>query len=116
MTLWVRFPENLIVATDTRIRQAQTVAVSTLDSESRPSSPVGAKRSAAVEVERALPDIRTRLTTRYGDLGTAAVDDCLSAAVEASASFRLQEFRSILVERQADRNLRRLREKRASLG
>jgi len=68
-------------------------------------------RSGAGDLERAVPGIRARLKARYDELGAAAVDACLSAAISASASFRLQEFRVILVERHAERDLRQLRQR-----
>jgi hypothetical protein len=67
-------------------------------------------RAGAGDLERAVPGIRARLKARYDELGATAVDECLSGAINASASFRLQEFRVILVERHAERDLRRLRQ------
>lgn len=76
----------------------------------RPSCP-REEHADAVQLERALPDMRARLNARYSEFGAAAVDACLSRAVDASVSFRLHEFRTILVERQAERDLRRLRQR-----
>lgn len=95
---------------------ASMTGASTTDDESRASSRRSEVRCGAVELERALPIIRARLNARYDELGALLVDACLSAAVNASASFRLQEFRVILVERQADRALRELRQRPARRG
>ena len=69
-----------------------------------------------VDLERAVPDIRSRLEARHHELRRAEVDACLSGAIAASRAFRLQEFRVILVERHAERNLRALWQVRCGKG
>jgi len=68
------------------------------------SSPVDTQEDLA----RALPGIRDRLHQRYGD--DELVDRSVEAAVENTAGAKVQNFRAILIERQADRSLRRARE------
>lgn len=65
------------------------------------------------DLERAVPGIKARLEARYDELDPAVVEAAVTRAINATATFRLQEFRVILVERQADRDLRKLRQQRA---
>jgi hypothetical protein len=71
------------------------------------SAPMSSPVDAEEDLARALPGIRDRLHERYGD--DELVDRSVEAAVENTSGARVQNFRAILVERQADRRLRSAR-------
>jgi len=61
-----------------------------------------------VEWHAAIPSIRHRLQERHPRQGADAVERCLAAAIDDTASARIQTYRAILVERRADLSLGRL--------
>ena len=61
-----------------------------------------------VEWHAAIPSIRHRLQERHPHLGADAIERCLAAAIDDTASARIQSYRAILVERRADLSLGRL--------